>query len=80
MEKYTEVEKQYLNKLGNAIRTTRKSKGLTQQNIAALCDSEKANLSRIESGKTNSTIITLKKIADVLQIPVADLLGVDSPL
>ena len=80
MEKYTEVEKQYLNKLGNAIRTTRKSKGLTQQHIAALCDSEKANLSRLEAGKTNSTIITLKKIADVLQVPVADLLGVGSLL
>ena len=73
MEKNTETEKQYLIKLGNTIRTTRKSKGLTQQNIAALCDSEKANLSRIEAGKTNSTVITLKKIADVLQIPVADL-------
>ena len=80
MEKYTEVEKQYLIKLGNAIRTTRKSKGLTQQNIAALCDSEKANLSRIESGKTNSTIITLKKIADVMQVPIADLLGIGFPL
>ena len=73
MEKNTETEKQYLIKLGNTIRTTRKSKGLTQQNIAALCDSEKANLSRIEAGKKNSTVITLKKIADVLQIPVADL-------
>ena len=76
MEKYTETERQYLIKLGHTIRTTRKSKGLTQQNIAALCDSEKANLSRIESGKTNSTIITLKKIAYVLQIPVADLIQV----
>ena len=80
MEKYTEEEKQYLIRLGCAIRTTRKTKGLTQQNIAALCDSEKANLSRIESGKTNSTIITLKKIADVMQVPIADLLGIGSPL
>ena len=76
MEKYTEAERQYLIRLGNTIRTTRKTKGFAQQNIAALCDSEKANLSRVESGKTNSTIITLKKIAEVLQVPVADLVQV----
>lgn len=74
MSKYSQEEKQYLINLGCRIRETRKAKGMVQQDVAALCNSEKANLSRIESGNTNTTILTLQKIATVLQIPLCDLL------
>ena len=78
MRKVTVEEMQYLKILGRKIRETRKSKSMVQLEIAALCDSEKANLSRIEGGKTNSTIITLKKIADALEVPISGLLGANS--
>ena len=74
MNKYSQEEKQFLINLGFRIRETRKAKGMVQQEVAALCNSEKANLSRIESGNTNTTILTLQKIASVLQIPLCDLL------
>ncbi len=59
-------EEQYLIEIGRKIREKRKEKRMSQDEVAALCDIEKANLSRIENGKTNSTILTLRKISLVL--------------
>ena len=73
MNKYSKEEKECLLNLGSKIREIRRAKGMVQQQLAALCNSEKASLSRIESGKTNATIITLQKIATVLEIRLSDL-------
>ncbi len=59
-------DEQYLIEIGRKIRDRRKEKKMSQDEVAALCDIEKANLSRIENGKTNSTILTLRKISLVL--------------
>ncbi|MFM2306899.1 MAG: hypothetical protein RLZZ367_1568 [Bacteroidota bacterium] len=59
-------EENYLIEIGRKIREKRKEKRMSQDEVAALCDIEKANLSRIENGKTNSTILTLRKISLVL--------------
>jgi transcriptional regulator with XRE-family HTH domain len=64
--------KVFLLKLGANIRSARKDKSLSLDKLAALCDFEKANLSRIESGKTNTTILTLNTISRVLEIPICD--------
>jgi len=47
---------------------------MTQIELAVLCDFEKASMSRIESGRTNPTILTLKKISEALDIHISDLL------
>ena len=78
MNKYSKEEKECLLNLGSKIREIRRAKGMVQQQLAALCNSEKASLSRIESGKTNATVITLQKIAAVLEVPISDLLVVSS--
>lgn len=49
--------------LGERIRYGRKQKKMSLDALAALCDIDKANLSRIEAGKINITILTLNKIA-----------------
>ena len=59
-------DEQYLIEIGRKIRERRKEKKMSQDEVAALCDIEKANLSRIENGKTNSSILTLRKISLVL--------------
>jgi transcriptional regulator with XRE-family HTH domain len=64
---------QFLLKLGGRIKHIRSEKKMSQVNLAAKCDFEKASMSRIESGKTNSTILTLRKISDALDIDVSDL-------
>ena len=58
--------REYLLTLGKKIRTARVDKNLSQQALADLCDIEKSNLSRMESGKINPTILTLRKISEQL--------------
>lgn len=53
------------------IRELRKEKRLSQNELASHCNFEKASLSRIECGKTNVTILTLKKISDALDTDIS---------
>ncbi len=62
------TDEEFLTGVGAKIKIVRKDKGLNQTKLAALCDFDKASLSRIESGKTNLTALTLKKIADALDV------------
>lgn len=63
-------------KIGQRIRELRESKGFSQQNLAAICNFEKANLSRIEAGRTNPTVSTLYKISQALEITISELVDV----
>jgi len=64
-------------KIGQRIRTLRESKGITQQDLAAACNFEKTNMSRIEAGRTNPTISTLYKISQALEISISELVDVE---
>jgi transcriptional regulator with XRE-family HTH domain len=67
------TEADFLLLLGKRIKRIRGEKNITQFKLAALCDFEKASMSRIESGKTNTTVLTLRKISQALEIPVSHL-------
>ena len=56
------------------IKTLRVSQNITIQDLAYKCDMERANLSRIEAGKTNITIKTLCKISTALNVPLSTLI------
>ncbi len=62
----------FLAALGQKIRLIRLSKKITQHQLARLCNFEKASMSRIESGKTNVTVLTLRKISNALETDMAD--------
>ena len=64
----------FLAALGARIRKLRLKKHLTQNALAMLCNFEKASMSRIESGQTNVTIYTLKKISKALDVHIIELL------
>ncbi len=65
-------EKKQLQKfIGKRIRKIRESKGISQQDLAAACDIEKSNFSRLEAGGTNPTIYTLYKIAKALDVELS---------
>jgi transcriptional regulator with XRE-family HTH domain len=64
-------------KIGERIRQLRETKGISQQNLAAICNFEKSNLSRIEAGRTNPTIFTLFKISQALEVSIAELVDVE---
>lgn len=59
--------------IGNRIKYLREEKGISQQDLAARCDFEKSNMSRIEAGKTNLTIKTIYKICSALNIKISDI-------
>lgn len=66
-------EKKFLAALGSRIRKLRTKKGLSLSELAYLCDFEKASLSRIELGKTNTTVLTLTKISKALDVHISEL-------
>ncbi len=67
------TESKFLSTLGSRIRKLRTNKGLSLSELAYMCDFEKASLSRIELGKTNTTVLTLCKISKALDIEIKEL-------
>lgn len=51
----------------------REIKGLSQFQLATECDLSKNQIGRIERAEISTTIITLKRIADVLRIKIEEL-------
>ncbi|TXG84330.1 MAG: XRE family transcriptional regulator [Spirochaetes bacterium] len=60
-------------KVGIQIQKIRELKGLSQQDLAAKCNFEKSNMSRLEAGKVNPTLSTLEKVATALEINIIEL-------
>lgn len=60
--------------IGKKIKSVRDSKGISQQDLAAKCNFEKSNMSRIEAGNTNLTVRTLLKISQALSVDISELL------
>ena len=62
----------FLASLGARIKEIRLKKNMTQNELAMLCNFEKASMSRIESGRTNITVLTLKKIGKSLDVHLVE--------
>ncbi len=62
----------FLKKLGERIAKLRKEKKLTQIEVSYRCEFDRSNYKRIEVGNTNPTSLTLKKIAEALEVPIED--------
>lgn len=60
-------------KVGKRIQEIRIEKNISQQQLAAKCNFEKSNMSRLENGNANATLSTLEKVCDALQIDYAEL-------
>jgi transcriptional regulator with XRE-family HTH domain len=63
----------FLIRIGQRIQEIRLTKGLTQIELSYRCEMERSNMRRIEAGGTNPTILTLKKIADALEVGLAEI-------
>lgn len=63
--------------IGKNIRRIREGENISQAELAARCNYEKSNMSRIESGKTNLTIGTLLNIAKSLDTTIINLITID---
>ena len=68
-----EAKEILLVKLGNRIKTIRKSRNLSQKAMAEKCGMDFASYSNIENGKRNVTVFTLQRIINVFKISFNEL-------
>lgn len=68
-------EETFIANLGIHIRQLREEKKMSQQDLANDCSIPKSQIARIERAKVNTTIRTLIKIANALEIEPKELLN-----
>lgn len=69
----------FLIQVGNNIRQIRKEKDMNLTELGYKCGIEKSNLIPIEKGRINVTLLTLRRIADALDVEVKDFLDGNEP-
>lgn len=67
-------KQQILKKFGEVVRSERKKKNLSQEQLAELADVHRTYIGMIERAEKNITLINIEKIANALKIPVWKLL------
>lgn len=60
--------------LGNAIRTIRLAKGISQEQLALHAEVDRSYVGRVERGDNNVAVLTLSKLAKALGVPAYKLL------
>lgn len=66
--------KEYLSEIGRKIKTARKSKKMSLRAFSKHCKLDLSNLWFVENGGKNTKMLTLKIIADSLNMDVKDFL------
>ena len=64
----------FLQEIGQKIRTARKAKKIAINDMAELTKIDMSNLSFLERGRRNFHILSLKSIADVLEMDIKEFL------
>jgi transcriptional regulator with XRE-family HTH domain len=72
--KRTPEESMFLKKLGDNIIRKRLENGVKAKDVYEKLDMDRSNYRRIEAGRTNPTVLLLRKISITLNIPVDQLL------
>lgn len=65
---------QFLTEMGSKIKAARKARNITLKKMAELAKTDMSNLWFIEEGKRNPHILTLKMIANKLEMDIKDFL------
>jgi transcriptional regulator with XRE-family HTH domain len=65
---------EYLKEMGRKIKLAREAKGLYLRDLGKLCNLHYGAICEIEKGKRDSHILTLKNIADKLEVDVKEFL------
>lgn len=70
---YTKNEKQFLKRLGLAIKERRTLQGLSQEKLAELTGLHRTYVGSVERGERNISAINIKELADALECQASDL-------
>ena len=66
-------KKRFIKQLGKDLKRLRNSKGLTQAQLAADCNMEISQISRIERGVLNTSIGVLFTITNALRVEITEI-------
>jgi HTH-type transcriptional regulator, competence development regulator len=66
-------EKKYLQAFGKRLAEVRKSRGLTQEDLADQLDISSVSITYLETGRRWPRLLTLQRIAKCLKVPVGEL-------
>jgi XRE family aerobic/anaerobic benzoate catabolism transcriptional regulator len=69
----TDVGDPFLQRLGEKVRTMRSRRGMSRKVLARHSDVSERYLAQLEAGEGNCSIQLLRRIADAMSVPVADL-------
>ncbi len=67
-------EHQELIDFGNAVRSIRSDKGISQESLAELAGIDRSYMGGVERGEHNIALINIKRISDALTTPVVVLM------
>ncbi len=70
LKEYTQRDKESMKKVGLRIRQLRKDKQLSQFQLSIEADLTKNQIGRIERAERNTSLVTLNRIADALEVPL----------
>ena len=65
--------------VGKKVQKIRTLRGLSQVDLVGKMEGniDTTNISRIESGRTNPTLLTLYRLAQALEVPISELVSFD---
>lgn len=69
-----DTDKKLEKDIGDVIRETRISKGISQSELARLCNMKPTQLCNLEANKNIPSLVTISRIADVLKVSITDLI------
>jgi putative transcriptional regulator len=70
------MDKEQLQQFGEGIRQLRRSKNLTQAELASRMGKDQQSIQRLESGKVNPTYLYLLELAKGLEMDISELVAV----
>jgi transcriptional regulator with XRE-family HTH domain len=74
--KMKDKHQKYFQALGKNLQNLRKTKGLSQQELANRCDVDRAKISSIETAKEDFVMTTLLEIAEALEVDPREILDI----
>jgi transcriptional regulator with XRE-family HTH domain len=68
---------EYLKKFGANLKAQRKARDLSLRKLAASCNIDHSDIAKMEKGQINITILTIRELAQALQIHPKKLLDLE---
>lgn len=70
------TDSEYLRAIGLNVKLARNRKGISSMELCKMCGIDRSGLSKVELGKSNPHMLTLRKIANTLSVDVKELISV----